>query len=203
MLTDAKLRSLKPAERAYKVADRDGLHVVVSPSGSISFRYNYRINGRQETLVIGSYGPDGLTLAAAREKLLAARKQVAEGISPARLKPTPSAIGKSSYGFLNGPRNGLKNTGWPSRPRRHADLSLKGICANPLGRCCSMKSRNRHCGSCAIVLSLVAHRRSQCMPAKSSCWYSGMLLSVVNGIRIPPTGCHRHRSPGSNHVTAP
>jgi hypothetical protein len=53
MLTDAKLRSLKPAERAYKVADRDGMYVVVSPSGGISFRYNYRINGRQETLVLG------------------------------------------------------------------------------------------------------------------------------------------------------
>ncbi|MBL8396210.1 MAG: DUF4102 domain-containing protein, partial [Candidatus Accumulibacter sp.] len=53
MLTDTKLRSLKPAPKAYKVADRDGLYVTVLTTGTVSFRYNYRINNRQETLVIG------------------------------------------------------------------------------------------------------------------------------------------------------
>ena len=33
MLTDTKLKSLKPQERAYKVADRDGLYAAVSPAG--------------------------------------------------------------------------------------------------------------------------------------------------------------------------
>ena len=37
MLTDTKLKNLKGAERPYKVADRDGLYVTVSPSGGISF----------------------------------------------------------------------------------------------------------------------------------------------------------------------
>ncbi|WP_228893011.1 tyrosine-type recombinase/integrase [Pseudoduganella aquatica] len=86
MLTDTKLRNLKPAEKMYKVPDRDGLYVAVLPSGVVSFRYNYRINGRQETLVLGRYGADGLTLAEARSKLDTARKAVAEGESPARLK---------------------------------------------------------------------------------------------------------------------
>lgn len=31
------------------MADRDGLYVYVLKSGTISFRYNYSINGRQET----------------------------------------------------------------------------------------------------------------------------------------------------------
>lgn len=57
MLNDAKLRSLKPGPRAYKVADRDGLYVMVTPTGGISFRYNYSLNNRQETLVLGMYGP--------------------------------------------------------------------------------------------------------------------------------------------------
>jgi hypothetical protein len=35
MLTDAKLRNLKPKERGYKVADRDGLYVQVAVSGGI------------------------------------------------------------------------------------------------------------------------------------------------------------------------
>lgn len=43
MLSDTKLRTLKPQEKPYKVADRDGLYVVVTPAGTISFRYNYRL----------------------------------------------------------------------------------------------------------------------------------------------------------------
>ena len=54
-----KLKNLKPGERAYKVSDRDGLYVSVSTAGGISFRFNYRVNGRQETLTLGRYGVGG------------------------------------------------------------------------------------------------------------------------------------------------
>ena len=57
-LIDAKLRDLQPRERAYKVSDGgNGLYVVVSPSGSRSFRYDYRLGGRRETLTIGRHEP--------------------------------------------------------------------------------------------------------------------------------------------------
>lgn len=61
MLTDTKLRNLKPRDKLYKVNDRDGLYVAVTPAGSISFRYNYSINGRQETITFGRYGVGGIT----------------------------------------------------------------------------------------------------------------------------------------------
>lgn len=83
MLTDSKIKSLKPKAKIYKVADRDGLYVSVTPTGTITFRYDYRLNGRRETLTIGKYGDDGINLAEARDKLMIARKQVSEGISPA------------------------------------------------------------------------------------------------------------------------
>lgn len=83
MLTDSKIKSLKPKDKLYKVTDRDGLYVSVTPSGTITFRYDYRFNGRRETLTIGKYGADGINLAEARDKLMIARKQVSEGISPA------------------------------------------------------------------------------------------------------------------------
>src|SRR5689334_20412834 len=86
MLTDTALRSLKPKEKPYKVTDRDGLYVYVLTSGTISFRYNYAINGRQETIVLGRYGPRGLKLAEARELLIEAKKALASGRSPARQK---------------------------------------------------------------------------------------------------------------------
>jgi len=86
MLSDTKLRGLRPKERAYKVVDRDGMYAMVLVSGVISFRYNYTVNGRQETLVLGRYGSGGLTLAEARERLGAARKLVADGLSPTQQK---------------------------------------------------------------------------------------------------------------------
>jgi len=55
MLTDTRLRHLKPKDKLYKVNDRDGLYVAVTPAGTISFRYNYSINGRQETVTFGRY----------------------------------------------------------------------------------------------------------------------------------------------------
>ncbi|MDN5869227.1 MAG: tyrosine-type recombinase/integrase [Nitrococcus sp.] len=86
MLTDTKLRNLKPRDKLYKVNDRDGLYVAVTPAGSISFRYNYAISGRQETLTIGLYGSGGITLSEARERLNEAKKMVSAGKSPAREK---------------------------------------------------------------------------------------------------------------------
>lgn len=86
MLTDTKLKNLKPAEKAYKVPDRDGMYATVLPSGTISFRYNYRVNGRYETLVLGRYGAGGLSLQEARERLQGAKKAQSEGKSPSRLK---------------------------------------------------------------------------------------------------------------------
>lgn len=84
MLSDTKLKNLKPQEKPFKVTDRDGLYVMVLPSGSISFRYNYKINGRYETLTIGKYG--NISLAEARELLVAAKKSISTGSSPARVK---------------------------------------------------------------------------------------------------------------------
>lgn len=86
MLTDTALKNLKPKSAQYKVADRDGMYVTVSPAGTVTFRYDYRLNGRRETLTIGRYGPDGLSLAKARERCLEARRAVADGRSPSQEK---------------------------------------------------------------------------------------------------------------------
>ncbi|AYE27830.1 tyrosine-type recombinase/integrase [Burkholderia pseudomallei] len=102
MLTDTGLQKLKPTEKLYKKGDRDGLYAAVLPSGTISFRYNYRLNGRGETLTIGRYDaklarnparePDTLeygmdvSLAEARALLDRARRDVERGVSPSRGK---------------------------------------------------------------------------------------------------------------------
>ena len=83
MLTDVALKALKPKQKVYKVTDRDGMYVHVTPTGAVSFRLDYRLNGRRETVYLGKYGPAGLSLARAREKCIDARRAIADGISPA------------------------------------------------------------------------------------------------------------------------
>ncbi len=86
VLTDTKLRNLKPQGKMYKVPDREGLYVAVTTKGSVSFRYNYSLNGRQETLTLGLYGDGGITLNEARERLNDAKRLILKGVSPAREK---------------------------------------------------------------------------------------------------------------------
>lgn len=83
MLTDVALKALKPREKPYKVTDRDGMYVHVTPTGGLSFRLDYRLHGRRETVHLGKYGPAGLSLARAREKCIDARRAISEGVSPA------------------------------------------------------------------------------------------------------------------------
>ena len=83
MLTDAALKNLKPKSKPYKSTDRDGLYAYISPGGAISFRYDYRFNGRRETLTLGRYGRGGLSLAEARERLFEIKRTIASGVSPA------------------------------------------------------------------------------------------------------------------------
>lgn len=100
MLTELKLRALKPAEKIYKVTDRDGLYVAVLPSGTISFRYDYRFNDRRETLTIGAYtGPLGITLAEARGRLVDAKRLIASGVSPAAEKRRAKAKAAAAKTF--------------------------------------------------------------------------------------------------------
>ena len=84
MLTDPQIRRIKPADRAQKLSDGDGLYLRVEPSGGRYWRFNYRFNGKQKTLALGVY-PD-VSLAKARAKLREARETLAEGVDPSDSK---------------------------------------------------------------------------------------------------------------------
>lgn len=99
MLTDTALKNLRPKARAYKSTDRDGMYVYVSTGGAISFRYDYRFNGRRETLTLGRYGSAGLTLAQARERLIEVKKAIADGVSPAVEKQRAKRRLKEAHDF--------------------------------------------------------------------------------------------------------
>lgn len=71
----------------------------VTPAGSISFRYNYFIHGRQEKITFGCYRVGGITLAEARERLSEAKKMIATGKSPAKEKARDKACIKDAKTF--------------------------------------------------------------------------------------------------------
>ena len=73
-LTDLNLRNLSTRDRPYKVADGNGLYVLVSPTGLRAWRWKYRFASREKVLPLGSY-PD-VSLAQARTARDAARTKV-------------------------------------------------------------------------------------------------------------------------------
>lgn len=99
MLTDTKLKNLKGSKKLFKVTDRDGLYVAVSPKGTVTFRLDYRLNGRRETLTIGRYGPGGMSLAEARAACLQAKENISAGQSPAKAKQREKRSGRAAKTF--------------------------------------------------------------------------------------------------------
>ncbi|QXX81619.1 integrase arm-type DNA-binding domain-containing protein [Providencia sp. R33] len=83
-LTDTKIRAAKPDEKAYTLTDSDGLFLYIHPNGSKYWRFRFRFGGKQHLMAFGVY-PE-ISLADARERRDAARKQVALGIDPRELK---------------------------------------------------------------------------------------------------------------------
>lgn len=79
-LSDTKIRAAKSKQKPYKLYDSDGLFLIVNPSGSKWWRQRYQYAGKEQLLSLGVY--DAISLADAREKSAAVRKQVAQGIDP-------------------------------------------------------------------------------------------------------------------------
>lgn len=84
MLTDAAIRALKPRPTLYRVADRDGLCLEVTPRGAKHWRYRYRWAGKARMISLGTYPV--ITLGMARDRHLEARRQVANGIDPVQAR---------------------------------------------------------------------------------------------------------------------
>ncbi|WP_338240506.1 tyrosine-type recombinase/integrase [Aurantiacibacter hainanensis] len=83
-LTDTRLRSLKPREKTYKIADGEGLLIAVSPKGRKTWKLAYRFGGKQKELTGGTY--PAVSLAKARAWRDKAKGQLAEGIDPSEAR---------------------------------------------------------------------------------------------------------------------
>jgi integrase len=90
MLTDTKLRALKPRAGAYRVADANGLCIEVRPSGAKAWRYRFRHVGNASIITLGEY--PAMSLAEARGERDKARAQVKGGASPAQAAKAERAV---------------------------------------------------------------------------------------------------------------
>jgi len=89
MLTDTKLRHLKPKAVVYRVADTNGLCIEVRPSGSKLWRYRYRHAGKASMAALGEYPL--MTLAEARAERDRLRALVKGGANPTQVARTERA----------------------------------------------------------------------------------------------------------------
>ena len=84
LLTDTKLRKAlgKKRDQIEVISDAHGLNVRLSTSGSITFFYRYRWNGKAAQLTIGDYPTTSLSQA--RERRQQFRAWLTEGLDPRR-----------------------------------------------------------------------------------------------------------------------
>ena len=79
-LTDAKIRTLKPSDKPFKVSDSHGLYLRVKPGGSRHWYLKYRISGKESRIALGAY--QAISLSDARQQREGIRKMLALNINP-------------------------------------------------------------------------------------------------------------------------
>ncbi|SBV51565.1 phage-related integrase [Xanthomonas bromi] len=139
MLTDAKLRALKPRETAFRVADSNGLCIEVRPTGSKAWRYRYRYAGKPSIVTIDEYPAMSLMQARAeRDKLRVLLKgganpahvaRVERAVQAERMNTTFGAIGLEL--LTKRAKEGL-SPGSVKRERRLIEKDLASIADMPI-----------------------------------------------------------------------
>lgn len=79
-LTDAKIKNTKVGSKPFKLYDRDGLFLLVNPSGSKLWRFKFRLNKVEGVCSLGKY--PNVSLKDARLLAAEKRKMVEAGLHP-------------------------------------------------------------------------------------------------------------------------
>lgn len=79
-LTSAKIRTLKPSDKPFKVSDSHSLYLRVKPGGSRHWYLKYRISGKESRIALGTY--PAISLSDARQQREGIRKMLALNINP-------------------------------------------------------------------------------------------------------------------------
>jgi integrase len=98
-LTDKTIQAAKPSDKQYKLADGEGLTLVIRPTGAKLWQLRYRLGGKEKTLSIGEYPV--VPLRQAREKVFEAKGQLQNNIDPSTAKRTSKASFLNSLNKAN------------------------------------------------------------------------------------------------------
>lgn len=93
-LTDTEVKAAKPGPKPYKLADGEGMFLLVQPSGSKLWRLKYRHGGKEKLVSLGAY-PE-TSLKQARDKRKAERERLAAGIDPSEKRKAEKASAAST-----------------------------------------------------------------------------------------------------------
>ena len=80
MLTDLKIRGLKPKNKDYPTADSNGLAIYTTPKGVKKWRYRYRFDRKASMISLGKY--PAVSLSEARKQRDIYQKALFDGINP-------------------------------------------------------------------------------------------------------------------------
>ncbi|MBP7867808.1 MAG: integrase arm-type DNA-binding domain-containing protein [Acidobacteria bacterium] len=89
VLTELRIRAIKPGTKPIKVTDGQGLYLLVTPNGSKLWRMGFVFAGRNKSLSFGEYPL--ISLKEARNKRDEARRLLKEGHDPAAMKQAKKA----------------------------------------------------------------------------------------------------------------
>jgi hypothetical protein len=138
-LSDIKIRNFKAREKPYKVSDFEGLFILVKVSGAKSWRFKYRIDGKERLLVIGDY--PAVSLAKARAARDHAKAQLADDIDPSEAKQEDKRIRLEAKGqtferigeaFLSKQRKEGKSDATLSKTEYHLKLANRDFGRKPI-----------------------------------------------------------------------
>ncbi len=83
MLTNAAARAAGARDRAYKLHDQGGLHLLVRPTGTKSWQQKYRWRGREKLLTLGQFPQ--INVAQARLLQAEAKDALERGVDPSKV----------------------------------------------------------------------------------------------------------------------
>lgn len=127
-LTDHQLRSVKPGDKARKLFDGHGLHLVVTPTGAKVWRMAYRLAGKPQTATFGPYPL--ITLADARARRDEIRRKLQEGVSPKDAPRGGLTLGAAIAAYWDGRKD--VSAGYRSNATRALQMHLAKLIERPL-----------------------------------------------------------------------
>jgi len=103
MLTDVEVRKAKPADTDRKLTDGAGLYLLIRPTGSKLWRFDFSFSGKRKTISFGAY-PE-VSILEARRLRNEAKSQVKAGIDPSQKrkldKLTKAVSTATTFGLIS------------------------------------------------------------------------------------------------------